>query len=142
VTSSKPEASCLRNTTLFPINLPARRINTVPGVMLALFQIKQTLKKKISKITGIAYPSLVCMRKWNQRKIYNTTIYTSICKISMHIFTKIIIVTPYTTPSLLYYLTIKEQPLKLPKTKLKTNLSLVGFCFLGFERVGLISSAG
>jgi len=26
----------LRNTTLFPLNLPARRINTVPGVMEAL----------------------------------------------------------------------------------------------------------
>jgi hypothetical protein len=40
VTRSKPEGSCLRNTTLFPINLPARRINTVPGVMVDLFPIQ------------------------------------------------------------------------------------------------------
>jgi hypothetical protein len=36
VTRSNPDGSCFRNTTLFPLNLPARRIRTVPGVMLAL----------------------------------------------------------------------------------------------------------
>jgi hypothetical protein len=82
------------------------------------------------------------MKKWNERKLYNTIIYTSISRISMHIFTKIIIVAPYPMFSLIYYLTIKQQPLKLEKTKSKPNLSLVGFCFLGFERVVFTSSAG
>jgi hypothetical protein len=35
-TSRRPEVNFFRNTTLFPLNLPARRINTVPGVMDAL----------------------------------------------------------------------------------------------------------
>jgi hypothetical protein len=36
VTRSNPDGSCFKNTTLLPLNLPARRISTVPGVMLAL----------------------------------------------------------------------------------------------------------
>lgn len=36
LTRSSPDVSCFRKTTLFPINLPANRINTVPGVILAL----------------------------------------------------------------------------------------------------------
>ena len=33
VTKRSPDWSCLRNTTRFPANAPARRIKTVPGVM-------------------------------------------------------------------------------------------------------------
>jgi hypothetical protein len=36
VTRSNPDESCLRKTTLFPMNLPANNINTVPGVILDL----------------------------------------------------------------------------------------------------------
>jgi hypothetical protein len=35
-TSNKPEVNCLRQTTLFPRKRPAKRINTVPGVILDL----------------------------------------------------------------------------------------------------------
>ena len=35
-TRSNPEDNCFKNTTLFPLNLPANNIRTVPGVMLAL----------------------------------------------------------------------------------------------------------
>jgi hypothetical protein len=33
VTNSKPDFNCFRKITLFPLNLPATRIKTVPGVM-------------------------------------------------------------------------------------------------------------
>jgi antitoxin (DNA-binding transcriptional repressor) of toxin-antitoxin stability system len=33
VTRSRPDLSCLRNTTLFPMKRPASRISTVPGVI-------------------------------------------------------------------------------------------------------------
>lgn len=36
VTKSNPDDSCFRKTTLFPLNLPASMISTVPGVILAL----------------------------------------------------------------------------------------------------------
>lgn len=38
VTSSSPDSSCFRNTTRFPLNRPARRMSTVPGVMVDLFR--------------------------------------------------------------------------------------------------------
>jgi len=36
LTKSNPDGSCFRKTTLFPLNLPASMISTVPGVILAL----------------------------------------------------------------------------------------------------------
>jgi hypothetical protein len=36
VTKSNPLSNCFKNTTRFPLNLPANKIKTVPGVMDAL----------------------------------------------------------------------------------------------------------
>jgi hypothetical protein len=47
VTRSNPDGSCFKNTTRLPLNLPARRISTVPGVMLALKTKKKQLKINI-----------------------------------------------------------------------------------------------
>ena len=33
VTNNNPLASCFKKTTLFPLNLPANKIKTVPGVI-------------------------------------------------------------------------------------------------------------
>lgn len=35
-TSKRPDVNCFRNTTRFPLNLPANKINTVPGVIVDL----------------------------------------------------------------------------------------------------------
>jgi len=36
VTKRRPDLSCLKKTTLLPLNLPTKRIKTVPGVMFLL----------------------------------------------------------------------------------------------------------
>lgn len=46
VTRRSPDESCFKKTTLLPLNLPARMIKTVPGVILAL---KSTNKRNQTK---------------------------------------------------------------------------------------------
>lgn len=52
VIRSNPEVSCFKKTTLFPLNLPVKMINTVPGVMLALqtnYNTEQNQSTRIQK---------------------------------------------------------------------------------------------
>ena len=56
VTSRSPESSCLRNTALFPLNLPANKMTIVPGVKvdlnLAAFLIERRFRGVLTSSAG------------------------------------------------------------------------------------------
>lgn len=62
VTRSNPDGSCLRKTTRFPMNRPASMIRTVPGVMLALKQIKSENHTQNKKKMEAISQSIKCER--------------------------------------------------------------------------------